>query len=179
MGILPTMTQRDTKSETRGLLDDTKSETRGLLEETLASPPFLLAILGEAVMPRLRAACAALDLTPRRFHLLLLLHDKGPMSQTDLHQAMRIDPSALVQLLNPLEATGLVARRREAWDRRRHVVSLTAAGERRLVEAAEALSELEEELLGALTGEQRRQLVALLLTVREGLAQEPRCNLVE
>ena len=120
-------------------------------------------------MPRLSAAHAALDLTPRRFQLLLLLHDKGAMSQSDVHQAMGIDPSALVQLLNPLEAMGLSARRGEAADRRRHVVSLTAAGERRLVEAAEAQHELEEELLRALTCEQRRQLVALLLPVREGM----------
>ncbi len=129
--------------------DDTKTETRGLLEETLASPPFLLALLGEAVLPRLSAAHAALELTPRRFQLLLLLHDKGAMSQSDVHQAMGIDPSALVQLLDPLEAMGLIARRREAADRRRHVVSLTAAGERRLVEALEAQHELEEELLRA------------------------------
>ena len=166
--MLPTMTQ-----------GDTHAETRSLLEETLDSAPFLLALLGEAVMARLRTAHAALDLSPRRFHLLLLLHDNGPMSQADLHQAMGIDPSALVQLLNPLEEMSLIARRREPSDRRRHVVSLTEAGRLRLAEAAEAQQELEDELLRALSDEQRRQLVALLISVRGGLAEEPPCDPVE
>ncbi len=111
--------------------NDTESPPGSILEERLRSPGLLLALLGQEAMRRLRAAHAAVELSPRRFQLLALLHDRGAMSQADLHEAMAVDPSALVQLLNPLEENGFVSRRRDARDRRRHIVSLTAAGERR------------------------------------------------
>jgi DNA-binding MarR family transcriptional regulator len=41
------------------------------------------------------------------------LRDHGGLAQRDLMEAMGIDPSILVTLLNPLEAEGLVARERD------------------------------------------------------------------
>ena len=163
MGILPSMGHYDTESP-----------RESILEERLRSPGLLLALLGHEAMRRLRAAHAAVELSPRGFQLLALLHDRGAMSQADLHAAMAIDPSALVQLLNPLEENGFVSRRRDARDRRRHVVSLTAAGERRLIEATHAQRQAEDELFAALDAGQRQTLSALLLAVRTSFC-EPSC----
>ena len=102
-------------------------------------------------MRRLRAAHTALGLTPRQFHLLGLLHDRGAMGQSELGQTMGIDPSILVTMLNPLEADGLIARERDRDDRRRHLVTLTPAGRRHLSRAAEAQREAEDTLLIGLT----------------------------
>ena len=49
------------------------------------------------------------------------------MAQRELMEEMEIDPSILVTLLNPLEEDGYVARERDPVDRRRHLVTLTAA----------------------------------------------------
>jgi DNA-binding MarR family transcriptional regulator len=141
-----------------------------VLEERRTSAGLLLALLGQEAMRRLRAAHAAVELSPRSFQVLGLLHDRGDMSQADLRETMAVDPSVLVQLLNPLEERGLVTRRRDASDRRRHVVSLTAAGERRLDRAARAQREAEDELFAGLDATQRRQLAELLLAVRDGIA---------
>jgi DNA-binding MarR family transcriptional regulator len=148
------------------------SERQGVLDERATSPGLLLAVLGQHAMRRLRAAHTAHDLSPRQFHLLGLLHDRGAMTQRDLGAVMGVDPSILVTLLNPLEADGYLSRERDAADRRRHVVTLTAAGARRLDRAAQAQREAEAELFAGLTERQREQLRAVLLALRDTLAVE-------
>lgn len=155
--------------------NDTHQMREEILEERRTSAGLLLALVGQEAMRRLRAAHAAVELSPRSFQLLGLLHDRGDMSQADLHETMGLDPSALVQLLNPLEERGLVTRRRDVRDRRRHVVSLTVAGGSQLERAASAQRDAEDELFAALDAEQRRQLSELLTAVREGIADEHPC----
>ena len=82
---------------------------------------------------------------------------------------MDTDPSILVTMLNPLEADGLISRDRDAEDRRRHLVKLTRAGERQLIEAAEAQREAEDALLAGLDDEQREQLGLLLMALQDSL----------
>jgi DNA-binding MarR family transcriptional regulator len=156
--------------------NDTPQAHDEILEERRTSAGLLLALVGQEAMRRLRAAHAAVELSPRSFQVLALLHDRGDMSQADLHAAMDLDPSALVQLLNPLEERGLIERRRDVRDRRRHMVSLTGFGERELDRAASAQREAEDELFAALDAEQRRLLAELLLAVRESSAGERPCQ---
>src|SRR3954469_9699441 len=107
-----------------------RSPVVGLLDERATSEGLLLALVGQQAMHRLRAAHTEHDLSPRQFHLLGLLHDRGPLTQRDLGALMDVDPSVLVGLLNPLEADGYLSRERDADDRRRHVVILAPRGER-------------------------------------------------
>lgn len=141
-----------------------------LLEERRSSPGLLLALLGQHAMRRLREAHTAHQISPRQFQLLGLLYDTGPMGQQELGQAMAIDPSILVTLLNPLEAVGLLSRQRDATDRRRHLVSITPQGKRRLADAARAQREAEDELFTSLDEDQREQLRTLLVILKEGLS---------
>ena len=143
-----------------------------VLEQRRSSPGLLLALLGQMSMRRLREAHTALDLTPRQFHLLAVLHDRGAVGQTELGQMLGTDPSILVTILNPLESDGLIARERDPGDRRRHLVSLTTDGERHLTRATEAQHAAEDALFVGLDDEQREQLRQLLLAVREGLGPE-------
>jgi DNA-binding MarR family transcriptional regulator len=85
---------------------------------------------------------------------------------------MGVAPSILVTLLNPLEAAGLVARERDPADRRRHVVTLTAAGQRHVASASRAQQETEDALFASLDEDQREQLRTLLLAMRDGLTAE-------
>jgi DNA-binding MarR family transcriptional regulator len=147
-------------------------DARGLLEERATSEGLLLALLGQQAMRRLRAAHTEHRLSPRQFHLLGLLHDRGAMTQRELGTLMDVDPSILVTLLNPLEADGYLSRERDAADRRRHVVTLTRAGEQQLERAAQAQRDAEDELLAGLTDTQRAQLRRLLLVLRERLTPE-------
>ena len=74
--------------------------------------------------------------------------------------------------MNPLEAEGLLSRRRDPLDRRRHLVRLTDRGERRLAAAARAQSEAEEELFAGLDEGQREQLRMLLVALKHSLSAD-------
>jgi DNA-binding MarR family transcriptional regulator len=143
-----------------------------VLEERASSPGLLLALLGQEAMRRLRAAHAAVGVSPRQFHLLGLLHDRGAMSQTELGVIMSLDKSVIVSLLNPLEVAGLLSRERDTADRRRHLVQLTSAGTRQLDRAARAQREAEDELFAGLSRDQRRKLASTLIVLRDTLASE-------
>lgn len=145
------------------------TEQAGVIDERLSSPALLLALIGRVAMRRLRETHIAHNLTPRQFHLLGLLRDQGAMGQRELGLMMDTDPSILVTMLNPLETDGLISRDRDAEDRRRHLVTLTPAGERRLLSAAEAQREAEDELLAGLDGDQREQLRILLIALQDSL----------
>jgi DNA-binding MarR family transcriptional regulator len=153
--------------------DPTTTTPASILEEHRTSPGLLLALLGQEAMHRLRAAHTAHNLKPRQFQILGLLHDHGGLAQRELVQEMGVAPSILVTLLNPLEADGLVARERDPADRRRHLVTLTPAGERQLASASRAQKETEDALFASLDDEQREHLRALLLVMRDGLAADP------
>src|SRR6202011_5499208 len=97
-------------------------------------------------------------LRPRHLIALKLLSEQGPASQQGLADALSLDPSNVVGLLNELEERGLVARRRDRADRRRHIVELSPLGEEELTLAYAQLSEIEDDLLGALSKDERATL---------------------
>src|SRR5688572_1847581 len=152
--------------------DTTSTATPSVLDEHRTSPGLLLALLGQEAMRRLRAAHTAHDLKPRQFQILGLLHDHGGLAQGELIQETGVAPSILVTLLNPLEAAGLVTRERDAADRRRHLVTLTAAGEKHLESASRAQKEAEDALFASLDENQREQLRSVLVALREGLGAD-------
>jgi DNA-binding MarR family transcriptional regulator len=119
------------------------------------------------------AASSAGGLRPRHLVVLTLLHQHGPTSQQGLAETLSLDPSNVVALLNELEDRGLMTRRRDPVDRRRHTVELTAQGQDELESAQRRLSCVEDELLRALTSEERATLYELLL--RAAGDQLPRC----
>src|ERR671920_1611658 len=150
----------------------------GVLEERWSTPGMLLALLGQDAMRRLREALNAHGLKPRQHYLLGLLRDQGAMGQRELGETMGVDPSVLVTLLNPLEVDGFASRERDPADRRRHVVTLTAAGRRHFDSATRAQHEAEDALFAGLDHDQRRQLGAVLVALRDNLSsgQDDACS---
>src|SRR5580658_10344943 len=72
--------------------------------------------------------CMSGCLRPRHLIALKLLGEQGPITQHAVSTALSLDPSNVVGLLNELEERGLITRRRDPADRRRHIVKLSAAG---------------------------------------------------
>jgi DNA-binding MarR family transcriptional regulator len=93
---------------------------------------------------------------------LSYLRELGSVGQKYFGPVLCLDANNIVLLLNELEADGLVVRRRDPDDRRRHVVELTETGLGVLRLAEQRMFEIEDELLAALDEDQREQLRALL-----------------
>jgi DNA-binding MarR family transcriptional regulator len=90
------------------------------------------------------------------------LRELGSVGQKYFGAVLCLDANNVVLLLNELEADGLVVRRRDPEDRRRHVVELTEVGLAVLHEAEQRMFEIEDELLAALNVEQRDQFRTLI-----------------
>ena len=90
-----------------------------------------------------------------------------PTSQQALIETIGVDASKLVGLLNDLEADGLIVRKRDPEDRRRHIVEVSAKGTARLEDAKKIAATVEEELLAGLDADQRAELLALLAQVAD------------
>ncbi len=114
-----------------------------------------------------RAADTSLTgcLRPRHLIALRLLRERGPMPQHGLGAVLSLDPSNVVGLLNELEERGLVERRRDPADRRRHIVSLSGSGADELALTYSRLGLVEDELFSVLSAEERATLHELLLRV--------------
>jgi DNA-binding MarR family transcriptional regulator len=136
---------------------------------------------GQQVLPLIeylaRVARRAFDageppgcLRPRHLIALGVLHERGPLCQQALGEALSLDPSNVVGLLNELEERGLVARQRDPADRRRHIVSLSTAGLREVAASDAAFTRVEDDVLKALSPAERAQLRDLLTRAVAGNA---------
>jgi len=125
-------------------------------------------LLNQAAIPANRLVAeglAALDGRRHHYVLLAALDEGGPASQADLSRRTTIDRSDMVAAVNELAERGLVVRSPDATDRRRNVVSLTAAGRRHLQKLDRILDQAQDELLAPLSPADRRELVDLLTRV--------------
>jgi DNA-binding MarR family transcriptional regulator len=128
-----------------------------------ASSVVLLARL--AKLANRRSAEEPLGMRLRYFVALSYVRDHPKVPQQQISDTLCIDPNNVVLLLNALEADGLVHRRRDPADRRRHLVELTAAGARALGRAEQAQAMIEDEILAPLSARERGTLHELLSRV--------------
>jgi DNA-binding MarR family transcriptional regulator len=122
----------------------------------------LLEHLARRMRTAMESKLETFGLRARHLIALTVIQELGESSQANLAEALRLDPTNLVGVLNELEDAGLVERRRSPDDRRRHIVGLTTAGKRRLGQLEKALAGVEEEVLSGLDFEQRVTLHSLL-----------------
>ncbi len=88
---------------------------------------------------------------------LAILAGRGEMSQRELQDMLRIAPGSMSELLAKLERKGMLTRAR-GDDRRSNLLKITEAGR----EAAAKITSPGDELLSALTEDQRTQFTATL-----------------
>ena len=123
----------------------------------------------EATLDELGLETAEVDCAPKHIACLKVIAEEGPLSQQALGQAIGLDRTTMVAVVDFLEERGLVERRRNPRDRRAYALEATELGHEWLDRAWPVILEAEREYLAPLNASERRQLTALLqrLLVRD------------
>jgi MarR family transcriptional regulator, lower aerobic nicotinate degradation pathway regulator len=136
-------------------------------DELVSSPLFLLKRLGMEAKEDSFRAYEEIGLHPYHYAILALLDEGARETQGQIAQALGYDKAQLVGLLDELEEAGLVERRRDTADRRRHLVVMTTAGRKALERLRRLSAELDAAFLAPLSDKEREQLHSLLLKVAQ------------
>lgn len=121
----------------------------------------------QVMLARLNAALAPWELTFPRYEALLLLYysRRGSLPLGKMGDRLQVHPASVTNVVDRLEAQGLVRRLQHATDRRAVLAEITEQGRAVADEATRRLNALRFET-SPLTDEQLEQLFTLLRPVR-------------
>lgn len=144
---------------------ESSSAEPALPEELLASTGFLLARVGIGMKTRMLGELDEAGCPGFQYGVLALLREGASQTQARIADVLGLDRSQLVGELDALEQRGLVERRRDPHDRRRHTVAITPEGKRLLAKLRTIVRRIEDEYLAPLEPESRERLHDLLIAV--------------
>ncbi|PTQ75571.1 MarR family winged helix-turn-helix transcriptional regulator [Celeribacter persicus] len=107
-----------------------------------------------------------LGLRMTSFSALAIIRENPDISQSRLAEALHIERSGVVVLVDELESADLIERGRVEGDRRQYALRTTEAGETKWKEAERAVHAHEDALFHDLSTEERATLRDLLRRVR-------------
>jgi DNA-binding MarR family transcriptional regulator len=123
----------------------------------------------QMVLAALDAAVKPFGITFARYEVLVLLSFSrtGSLPLSKVGERLMVHPTSVTNLIDRLEAQGLVVRTIDAADRRRILASLTAEGRRVLKRATAALTDIEF-AVGTLDAADQEKAYELLRSLRSG-----------
>jgi DNA-binding MarR family transcriptional regulator len=131
--------------------------------------PFLIYRAAEESHTLANEMLAGIRLNARQVGILTIVTELAPRTQKALGDALRIDRTTMVALLDDLEELGYVARQRHPRDRRAFLVHPTDSGRMAKVAAVQILDEQQRRFLAPLTPTECGQLAVLLKRLHGGL----------
>jgi DNA-binding MarR family transcriptional regulator len=124
--------------------------------------PFLLFRASQASLSLANQMLARIGLCARQAGILTMVTELEPMTQKALADALGIDRTTMVALLDDLENKGYVARQRHPRDRRAFLIHPTDSGRAAKAAAVRILDQQQRRFLAPLTPAERTQLADLL-----------------
>lgn len=116
---------------------------------------------------------APYGVTPVQYALLKVLWEQDQQSGAALSERLLLDSATMTGLLDRLEHARLIERKAHVTDRRVNWVMLTARGRDLQTPLDREMDQLNQDFLGELPSEERKQLRKLLMLLA-GWKQEPR-----
>ena len=110
---------------------------------------------------------AEYDLRAVSFSALSIIVNEPGLNQTQLADALQIERSNLVTIIDELAGRNLIVRAPVAQDRRRHALMPTTAGKQLAAAAQAAAVAHERRLFACLSAEERDELLRLLRKFRK------------
>ncbi len=132
------------------------------LVPTTQSLPIALIRAREALLRELRPMLAEAGVSEPQWRILRVLLETGPCSVQGLAEAACLQPASVSRILQSMVARALVERVQDPRNRRRQVVTVTAAGRalvRRFAPASRAITDAFAERFGR---DRYQSLIALL-----------------
>ncbi|MEM8551008.1 MAG: MarR family winged helix-turn-helix transcriptional regulator [Pseudomonadota bacterium] len=126
------------------------------------SPGYLINHLARLFAASLQARIKPMGLSTGVFPVMLHLWQRDGQTQRDLVERVGIEQATMANTLSRMERDGLIARRPDPEDRRSRRIWLTERGSALREKATSAAREENESVLGALSQDERQQLVALI-----------------
>jgi DNA-binding MarR family transcriptional regulator len=141
------------------------SEFSAPLKAPRVGTAFLLSQAGAHAAIAFGERLRVLTLKPQDAGILRILGSNPGVTQQALSQMLGMFPSRLVTLLDGLERQQLIERRASSSDRRVYHLHLTVAGHTALTAIGRLTTELEDDILAALSIEERESLGSLLARI--------------
>jgi MarR family transcriptional regulator for hemolysin len=139
----------------------------------------LMLLLGQAshaLATEMTAGLVGVGISPRA-HCVLTHALSGELTQSDLAEACGLDKTTMVVTLDELERAGLARRQLSSTDRRARIVSVTAAGRRKVAQADTIVARIYADVLSALpAGERQAFTSALRRLVADRLSTPVQCT---
>jgi len=143
------------------------AETPALPPSMRDRVPFLLFRASAMSLSLANEMLGEMDLCARQVGILTMATELEPMTQKALADALGIDRTTMVTLLDDLEEKAYVTRQRHPRDRRAYLVEPTDAGRAAKIAAVQILDEQQRRFLAPLSEGERHQLAALLKRLQQ------------
>lgn len=101
--------------------------------------------------------------------MLIELWDRDGRTQTELAEAVAVEPPTITKMVQRMEATGLLRRRQDPNDRRAMRVYLTAKGRKLRARVDKLTGQLARASVAGLSDRQQSSLGSMLTKVTENL----------
>lgn len=115
-----------------------------------------------------RTVAATTGITPGLLGMLQVIEANPGLAQSRLAEAMEVDRSAIVKVVDQLESRGLIVREPSPYDKRSYSIRLTEAGVSALRRMKTLMMRHEDEFTAVLSEKERRQLIELLARLHGG-----------
>lgn len=102
-----------------------------------------------------------------QFNCLLVLDEKGTLTQKDLAAYLAIRSTSTGELLKKLAEKGLIQKEVDPKDKRSHLISLTEAGKEEAQRMKEKRSKAHQEMLTYLTAEEKQAFGKALVKIEQ------------
>src|SRR5919109_1349560 len=119
---------------------------------------FLLARAHLIARGKADAALAALGLSMKAYAALATVASDGAVSQQLLSRRIGMDPATMVDVIDALEHSGHIVRKRNPRDRRAYALQTTAKGRALFERAERAIARAEIETVSGMSAEEVRAL---------------------